>query len=143
MTRNKNYGGVGFVFTLTEAVVQAVRILGLDAETMAAILQTDLENAASILAGRGVLSPARQGEWQRATDFVRLYCMLETMNAKHDSGKSWLRHPHQLLDARPIDCLLQADGLNRLLDCIDHEKRLNCDMTLADANAHDAGRVAA
>lgn len=124
MTANKNHASPGFVFTLTDAVVHAARILELDAGTFAAILQTDSGSAAALCSGSRTLSPARQDEWQRAMDFVRLYCMLEGMDTHHDSGRLWLRQPHAHLRERPIDALLRADGLHCVLDCIQQTRRL-------------------
>ncbi|HJV74740.1 MAG TPA: antitoxin Xre/MbcA/ParS toxin-binding domain-containing protein [Noviherbaspirillum sp.] len=118
MTPHKNHAGAGFVFTLTDAVVDAARILELDLTTLAAILQIDVEFAALLCSGGATLAPARQEEWQRAMDFVRLYCMLEAMNTHHDSGRQWLRQPHAHLRERPIDALLRIDGLHRVLNCI-------------------------
>lgn len=123
LTTNKNHASAGFVFTLTDAVVHAARILELDARTLTAILQTDSESAAALWSGNATLAPARHDEWQRAMDFVRLYCMLEAINTHHDSGRQWLRQPHAQLRERPIDILLRADGLRRVLDCIQQIKR--------------------
>lgn len=109
---------VDVTFTLTDAVVQAAHLLDLDATILAAILQTNLQSVSTLLSGNRTLLPARQDEWNRATDFVRLYCLLETMTTKNDSGRRWLRQQHPFLEERPIETLVQSDGLYRVLDCI-------------------------
>jgi uncharacterized protein (DUF2384 family) len=118
LTSKKSLARAGFVFTLTDAVLQAAQILDIDTKVMAAILQTDAQSAISLTSGNATLAPERQEEWKRATDFVRLYCMLERIEGNRDSGRQWLRQPHPQLRQRPIDVLLHVDGLRHVLHCI-------------------------
>jgi hypothetical protein len=119
LDRKNHRSYAGFIFTLTDAVVEIAHILDLDAMAMAAILETDLQSVVALQSGEGLLTPARKDEWWHAVGLVRLHLTLEAMNPNKDWGKHWLRQPHTVLKLRPIDVLLGSDGLRRVLDCIE------------------------
>jgi transcriptional regulator with XRE-family HTH domain len=105
--------------TLTKAVVRAARFLGINQATLAAVLGVSGATVSRLVAGHYALQPGRKREWEFALLFVRLFRSLDAIVGNDRDAQAWLRGENLALGARPLDLICSAEGLVRVLHCLD------------------------
>lgn len=111
--------------TLGKAVSRAGELLGLSQQSLATILGVSRPTVTRLVRGRYLLSRHRAHEWEMATLFVRLFRSLDALVGHGETARTWLTGPNTDLGARPIELILSAEGLVRVLHYLDaHRGRI-------------------
>jgi uncharacterized protein (DUF2384 family) len=105
--------------TLTKAVVRAAGLLELPQGAIALILGVSRATASRLFAGSYRLTPERRKEWELALLFVRLFRSLDAVVGHGPPARTWLDGPNTALGARPIDLIVTAEGLVRVVQYLD------------------------
>jgi transcriptional regulator with XRE-family HTH domain len=109
----------GEAATLGKAVSRAGELLGLSQQSLATILGVSRPTVTRLVRGRYSLSRHRAHEWEMATLFVRLFRSLDALVGHGETARTWLEGPNTDLGARPIELILSAEGLVRVLHYLD------------------------
>jgi len=105
--------------TLGKAVTRAAELLGLSQQSLATVLGVSRPTVTRLVHGRYALSRHRAHEWEMATLFVRLFRSIDALVGHGDTARAWLSGANTDLGARPIDLILSAEGLVRVLHYLD------------------------
>ena len=104
---------------LTQALLRAGAILGLDQPELAPVLGLDPASVAQLCAGEYWLAPDRK-EWERARLLLRLYTGLDAMMAGDAVAlRAWMQQFNADLDAVPAALTTRAGGLARTVDYVE------------------------
>jgi uncharacterized protein (DUF2384 family) len=103
---------------LTKAVVRAARALDLSQSRVAAALGVSDPTASRMFSEKYWLDPGRK-EWELGALFVRLFRSLDSIVASDEKARAWLAGENRALGARPIDLLVRAEGMVRVLHYLD------------------------
>jgi transcriptional regulator with XRE-family HTH domain len=111
--------------TLGKAVTRAAELLGLSQQSLATVLGVSRPTVTRLVHGRYALSRHRAHEWEMATLFVRLFRSIDALIGHGETARTWLGGPNTDLGARPVDLILSAEGLVRVLHYLDaHRGRI-------------------
>jgi uncharacterized protein (DUF2384 family) len=105
--------------TLSKAVVNAARELGVSQAVMADVLGVSDATSSRLFAGTYQLNPARKYEWEFALLFVRIYRSLVAIVGAGEPARTWLQGENKGLVGRPIELIRTAQGLIRVLEYLD------------------------
>jgi predicted XRE-type DNA-binding protein len=105
--------------TLGKAVVRAAEYLSLSQQSLATILGVSRPTVTRLVHGRYALSRHRAHEWEMAVLFVRLFRSLDALLGHGETARTWLGGANTDLGAKPIELLLSAEGLVRVLHYLD------------------------
>jgi putative toxin-antitoxin system antitoxin component (TIGR02293 family) len=105
--------------TLTKAVVRAAELLQIGPQSLAKIVGTRDADVARLFAGEYRLSRERRDEWNRATQFVRLYRSLNSVFGQDPTARKWLEGTNTALNDKPMNMIQSVDGLAKVLDYLD------------------------
>lgn len=105
--------------TLGKAVTRAAELLGLSQQSLARVLGVSRPTVTRLVHGRYLLSRHRSHEWEMATLFVRLFRSLDALVGHDETARAWLNGPNSDLDAAPLELILSAEGLVRVLHYLD------------------------
>ena len=110
---------------LTEAVVNAARILGITQARVAQVLGLSGSTVSRMFDGKYLLD-ARGKEWELSTLLVRLFRSLDSIVGADDAAaKAWLKTEHRSLGGRPVDLIRSAEGLVHVLHYLDAARGRN------------------
>jgi transcriptional regulator with XRE-family HTH domain len=104
---------------LSRAVVRAAALLQMSQREVAAILGVSDSTASRLFAGRYLLAPDRNKEWELARLFVRFYRSLDALWGHEASAHAWLASPNLALGVAPIELLASVEGLVRVVNYLD------------------------
>ena len=105
--------------TLGKAVTRAAELLGLSQQSLATVLGVSRPTVTRLVHGRYLLSRHRAHEWEMATLLVRLFRSLDALVGHGEAARVWLGGPNTDLGTRPLDLILSAEGLVRVLHYLD------------------------
>lgn len=105
--------------TLSKAVVRAATLLGINQTELAAILGISKATASRLAAGRYLIEPKRKKEWELALLFVRLFRSLDAVLGHGDTARTWVRGPNSALGRTPLEEIVTAEGLVRVVQYLD------------------------
>ena len=111
--------GASEAATLGKAVTRAAELLGLSQQSLATVLGVSRPTVTRLVHGRYALSRHRAHEWEMATLFVRLFRSLDALVGHGETARAWLAGANTDLGARPLDLILSAEGLVRVLHYLD------------------------
>lgn len=104
---------------LTKAVVRAAKLLGVNQTTVAQALGVSTSTASRMFGGQYELDPSKK-EWELASLFVRVFRSLDSIvGGSETHARAWVSGENQVLGARPIDLLVTAEGLVRVVHYLD------------------------
>jgi transcriptional regulator with XRE-family HTH domain len=104
---------------LTKAVVRASERLALTQSQLGQILGVSRPSISRMLAGHYLLQAGRAKEWELGGLFVRLYRALLAIVGDDAAAKVWLRGANDDLGATPLELVVSAEGLIRLVQYLD------------------------
>ncbi len=119
MTSPRMAPAPGAAPTVSKAVIRAAAILGLTQSALAEILGTSKATASRLVGGTYQLEPARRKEWELALLFVRMFRSLDAVAGHGETARTWLRGPNLALGGPPIDAIVTAEGLVRVVQYLD------------------------
>ena len=108
--------------TLSKAVVRAAVILGLSQATLAEVLGISRATASRLTSGAYRLDPARRKEWELGLLFVRMFRSLDAVAGHGEAARTWLGGPNLALGEAPIDAIVTAEGLVRVVQYLDQAR---------------------
>ncbi len=110
---------------LSKAVVRAADLLGLSQHALAQVLGLSRPTVTRMSAGTYRLAPTQPKSWELATLFVRLFRSLDALTGHDSAARTWLQGANTDLGARPIELIMTAEGLVRVVHYLDaHRGRL-------------------
>jgi transcriptional regulator with XRE-family HTH domain len=105
--------------TLGKAVLRAAEFLGLSQASLAAVLGVSAPTISRLASGSYRLQPTRPREWEFALLFVRLYRSLGALVGNDADARTWLRSENLALGGRPLELIVGAEGMVRVLQYLD------------------------
>lgn len=99
--------------TLSKAVARSAERLSISQPLLAQILGVSPATVTRFYAGDYHLEPSRK-EWECARLFVRLFLSLASIVGDENTARQWLFSENRALNARPIDLIGHAEGLERV-----------------------------
>jgi len=107
---------------LSRAVVRATDYLGLSNKIVGQIIGISDASVSRMRAGSYTL-PLGSKQFELAQYLVRLFRSLDAMTGSDDAAsQSWLRTPNIVLEGKPIDLILTAQGLLTVLAYVDSRR---------------------
>ena len=103
---------------LTKAVVRAARCLALSQSKVAATLGLSTPTVSRMFAERYWLDPQGK-EWELGALFVRLFRSLDSIVGSDEKARAWLTSDNRALGERPVELIVRAEGLIRVLHYLD------------------------
>jgi hypothetical protein len=103
---------------LSKAVARAAEQLGLSRAQLARLLGVSAATVTRLYAGDYLLDIGRK-EWDFGLLFVRLFRSLDAIVADQASARAWLESENRSLSARPLDLIMQTEGLVRVVHYLD------------------------
>lgn len=100
--------------TLSKAVARSAERLSISQPLLAQILGVSPATVTRLYAGDYHLEPSRE-EWECARLFVRLFLSLASIVGDESTARQWLLSENLALNARPIDIIGHAEGLERVV----------------------------
>lgn len=104
---------------LSNAVLKAAGILNINQAMLAKVLGISPATASRLFSGEYTLSAARKNEWDLALLFVRVFRSLDALVGHGEDARRWLQGYNKALNAKPIDLLIQIEGIVRVLNYLD------------------------
>ncbi len=105
--------------TVSKAVVRTAAILGLTQAALAEILGISKATASRLAGGTYQLDLTRRKEWELALLFVRMFRALDAVAGHGETARAWLRGPNLALGCAPIEAIVTAEGLVRVVQYLD------------------------
>lgn len=104
---------------LSQAVLRAGQLLGLNQATLAEVLGLSPATVSRMANGSYLLDESKK-EWELAALFVRLFRSLDALVGSNDTAaRTWLNGENHGLGARPIDSIRSTEGLVRVVHYLD------------------------
>lgn len=104
---------------LTKAVVRGAKLLGVNQATVAQALGVSTSTASRMFGGQYRLDSSKK-EWELASLMVRLFRSLDSLVGGSETHmRAWVSSDNRGLRARPIDLLVSAEGLVRVVHYLD------------------------
>jgi uncharacterized protein (DUF2384 family) len=105
---------------ISKAVINAADLLGLSQARLAQTLGVSTSTASRLHMGYYLLSPDKK-EWEFAVLLVRLFRSLDAIvGGIAEDAKRWLgSNNHALSDKKPVELILTAEGLVRVVNYLD------------------------
>ncbi len=104
---------------LTQAVLRAAELLGLNQTAIAGVLGLSAATVSRMANGSYTLDENKK-EWELAALFVRLFRSLDALVGSNDTvARTWLNGENHALGARPIDSIRSTEGLVRVVHYLD------------------------
>jgi hypothetical protein len=104
---------------LTQAVLRAGQILGLNQAGMAGVLGLSPATMSRMANGGYTLDESKK-EWELAALFVRLFRSLDAVVGSNDTAaRTWLEGKNLGLNGRPAELIRSAEGLVRVVHYLD------------------------
>ena len=108
---------------LSKAVMRAAQRLGLARGLLARVLGVSAASVTRLYSGHYLLDPQRK-EWEFALLFVRLFRSLDSLVGDEDTARRWLLSDNRALGARPLELIVQTEGLVRVVHYLDAARAL-------------------
>lgn len=106
--------------TVSKAVTRAATALGLTQAELAVVLGASRATVSRLAAGRYTLDPsARRKEWELALLLIRMFRSLDAVVSDQASARLWLRGPNRAIGRPPIEEIVTAEGLVRVVQYLD------------------------
>jgi DNA-binding XRE family transcriptional regulator len=104
---------------LTNAVVRAAKLLGLNQATVAQALGVSTSTASRMFGGQYQLDRSKK-EWELASLFVRVFRSLDSIvGGSETHARAWVSSENRPLGAPPVNLLVTAEGLVRVVHYLD------------------------
>jgi hypothetical protein len=104
---------------LTQAVLRAAQLLGLNQALIAGVLGLSPATISRMANGSYTLDENKK-EWELAALFVRLFRSLDALVGSNDAAaRTWLNGTNHGLGGRPIDSIRSTEGLVRVVHYLD------------------------
>lgn len=103
---------------LTKAVTRAAERLAISRTSLAKILGVSPSTVTRLYNGEYTLDERRK-EWEFALLFIRVFRSLDSIIGNELTARKWLNSENRGLNGRPINLLLQTEGLVRVLNYLD------------------------
>lgn len=104
---------------LTQAVLRAGQILGLNQSGIAGVLGLSPATVSRMANGGYVLDESKK-EWELGALFVRLFRSLDAIVGSNDAAaRAWLDGENLALNGRPGDLIRSTEGLVRVVHYLD------------------------
>jgi len=111
-------------FVLSNAVITAAAKFNISHSVLSKILGLSPSNITRLCNGQRQLDQSRE-EWELALLFVRIFHSLDSLIGNEQSIRLWLNSENQALCERPLNLIVHADGLIRVVNYLD--SRLHSD----------------
>ena len=108
---------------LSKAVSRAAERLQLSRAMLATILGVSPATITRLYDGKYLLDQKRK-EWDFALLFVRVFRSLDSIVSNDEAARVWLTNENLALNARPIDLIIQTEGLVRVVHYLDSSRGL-------------------
>lgn len=103
---------------LTKAFTRAGERLAVSRSMLARIIGRSGPTLSRMYAGRYELEEGAK-EWELAVLFVRLYRSLDSIVGDDEAARAWLTGPNAALAGVPLDLIVSAEGLVRVVHYLD------------------------
>ena len=103
---------------LTKAVTRSAERLDVSKALLAKVLGVSASTVTRLFAGNYQLEPNRK-EWEFALLFVRLFRSLDSIVGNESTARQWLNSDNRGLNARPVDLIVNTEGLVRVVHYLD------------------------
>lgn len=103
---------------LSKAVTRAAERLEISRAQLARILGLSAASVTRLHQGGYRLDPQRK-EWELGALFVRLFRSLDSLVGNEQTARAWLRSENLALHDRPIDLIVNTEGLVRVVQYLD------------------------
>ncbi len=108
---------------LTKTVARAAERLEISSVLLAKILGLSPLTVTHLYNGKFKLDERRK-EWELALLFVRVFRSLDSIVGNEQTARQWLNSENEGLNGRPIDLILQTEGLVRVAHYLDASRGL-------------------
>ena len=108
---------------LTKTVARAAERLEISSVLLAKILGLSPLTVTRLYNGKFKLDERRK-EWELALLFVRVFRSLDSIVGNEQTARQWLNSENEGLNGRPIDLILQTEGLVRVAHYLDASRGL-------------------
>lgn len=105
--------------TASKAVTRTAERLGLSQVELASVLGASKATVSRLVAGRYQLSDSRRKEWELGLLLIRLYRSLAAVVGDGEAARTWLRGPNRAFGRPPIEEIVTAEGLVRVVQYLD------------------------
>jgi uncharacterized protein (DUF2384 family) len=103
---------------LTKAVARAAERLDISHAMLAKVLGVSPPTVSRLYSGVYKLDERRK-EWEFALLFVRVFRSLDSIVGNEMTARKWLASDNNGLNGRPIDLIIQTEGLVRVVNYLD------------------------
>ncbi|QID18204.1 DUF2384 domain-containing protein [Nitrogeniibacter mangrovi] len=103
---------------LSKAVARAAERLGISRTVFGRVLGISPATVSRLHGGAYVLDPARK-EWEFALLLVRAFRSLDSIVGEEGTARKWMASDNRALGGRPIDLIVSAEGLVRVVQYLD------------------------
>ena len=108
---------------LSKAVARAAERMGISRAALAKILGVSAARVTRLYKGEYKLDELRK-EWEVALMLVRLFRSLDSIVGTEQTARQWLTSQNRELNGRPVDLILQTQGLVRVVRHLDASRGL-------------------
>ena len=108
---------------LTKTVARAAERLEISSVLLGKILGLSPLTVTRLYNGKFKLDERRK-EWELALLFVRVFRSLDSIVGNEQTARQWLNSENEGLNGRPIDLILQTEGLVRVAHYLDASRGL-------------------
>ena len=108
---------------LTKTVARAAERLEISSVLLAKILGLSPLTVTRLYNGKFKFDERRK-EWELALLFVRVFRSLDSIVGNEQTARQWLNSENEGLNGRPIDLILQTEGLVRVAHYLDASRGL-------------------
>lgn len=108
---------------LSKAVSRAAERLDISHSLLAKILGVSPSTITRLYSGEYLLD-AKRKEWELALLFVRVFRSLDSIVGNEQTAKEWLKSFNRGLNGRPLELIVQTEGLVRVVHYLDASRGL-------------------
>jgi len=108
---------------LSKAVARAAEHLDISRSLLAKVLGVSPATITRLYSGNYLLDQGRK-EWDFALLFVRAFRSLDSIVGDETTARNWLKSENRGLNGRPIELILNTEGLVRVVQYLDASRGL-------------------